>query len=148
MRCQSYRLSGPRKRVLPGGNGRLFIECYSHGAVDWAIAGSPGKLTIGTWSESPLESTKKDLQRITEQIHELCDSRGIELHVQWIPRGDNQIADYISKIVDSDDWGISDHIFGWLSSGRGTLMLTDSPIFIIQNAPDFVVDTGIPDAKP
>jgi len=25
--------------------------------------------------------------------------------MEWIPRSDNEVADYLSKIVDFDDWG-------------------------------------------
>ena len=29
------------------------------------------------------------------------------LEPEWIPRDHNQIADYLSRIVDYDDWGLS-----------------------------------------
>jgi hypothetical protein len=31
--------------------------------------------------------------------------------VEWIPRTENERADFISRIVDFDDWGISEDLF-------------------------------------
>ena len=28
--------------------------------------------------------------------------------MEWIPRSDNEVVDYLSKIVDFDDWGVKD----------------------------------------
>jgi hypothetical protein len=36
---------------------------------------------------------------------------GCTLKVEWVPRGFNQWADYLSKIQDSSDWKLSDSIF-------------------------------------
>jgi hypothetical protein len=30
--------------------------------------------------------------------------------IEWIPRSENEKADYLSKICDFDDWGISNKI--------------------------------------
>ena len=34
----------------------------------------------------------------------------------WIPRGENERADYLSRIEDPDDWGISDLVFNIVES--------------------------------
>jgi hypothetical protein len=34
----------------------------------------------------------------------------------WIPRSENDKADYLSRICDHDDWGISDVIFELVES--------------------------------
>ena len=36
---------------------------------------------------------------------------GFHLEVQWIPRTSNQQADYINRLIDTDDWQITDEIF-------------------------------------
>ena len=36
--------------------------------------------------------------------------------MEWIPRSDNEVADYFSKIVDFDDWGVKDSYFHTLNS--------------------------------
>ena len=38
----------------------------------------------------------------------------IKLEMEWIPRTENEVADYISRIVDSDDWHISADVFSML----------------------------------
>ena len=52
-------------------------------------------------------SMKRDLQDIAFGIFKLCMSKSIYLEMEWIPRTENEKADYLSKIVDFDDWGIS-----------------------------------------
>ena len=36
--------------------------------------------------------------------------------MEWIPRSDNEVADYLSKTVDFDDWGVKDSYFHSLNS--------------------------------
>jgi hypothetical protein len=43
------------------------------------------------------------------------------LEVEWIPRGENYVADYLSKIVEKDDWGISTYILSIIQSSWGNL---------------------------
>jgi len=31
--------------------------------------------------------------------------------MEWIPRSGNEVADYLSKIVDFDDWGVKNSYF-------------------------------------
>ena len=52
---------------------------------------------------------KADLQEVAEQIVESCSSYNVTLHPVWIPRGNNQLADYVSKL--NDDWGINPNIY-------------------------------------
>ena len=30
---------------------------------------------------------------------------------EWVPREENQLADYLSRVVDYDDWGINKDVF-------------------------------------
>lgn len=49
-------------------------------------------------------STKLDLHRLAIKIFQFFFS--ISLEVQWIPRTENEKADYISRLLDFDDWQI------------------------------------------
>ncbi|CAC5365463.1 unnamed protein product [Mytilus coruscus] len=49
-------------------------------------------------------SMKEKLQYIAISIFSICLQKGISINTQWIPRGENSKADYISKIIDYDDW--------------------------------------------
>ncbi|CAH3148554.1 unnamed protein product, partial [Porites evermanni] len=40
----------------------------------------------------------------------------IAIDMEWIPRSDNEVADYLSKIVDFDDWGVKDSYFQTVNS--------------------------------
>ena len=54
---------------------------------------------------------KSELQNISLHIFHLCLSYNILLEVEWIPRDENFDADFLSKMFDFDDWGISHNIF-------------------------------------
>lgn len=56
-------------------------------------------------------SRKEPLQQIELSIFATCLNSGICLEVDWIPRARNEKADFISKIVDYDDWAINPTIF-------------------------------------
>ena len=45
-----------------------------------------------------------------------CFKANIQLHLQWIPRKETQKADYLSKLIDYDDWEVAPHIFHELDS--------------------------------
>lgn len=38
-------------------------------------------------------------------------SKGISIDAQWVPRNENLRADYLSKITDYEDWGVTDEFF-------------------------------------
>jgi len=44
-------------------------------------------------------------------VFETCFQHGIRLQMEWIPRSLNDKADYISRIVDCDDWQLNPQIF-------------------------------------
>ncbi|XP_072019664.1 uncharacterized protein [Amphiura filiformis] len=56
-------------------------------------------------------SMKPDLHNIALDICGTCVRHNISLEVEWIPRAENDRADFISRIVDSDDWAIADSVF-------------------------------------
>ena len=50
---------------------------------------------------------KLGLHKMARRIFDICIRSGIHLEVQWIPRTLNQQADYISRLIDTDDWQIT-----------------------------------------
>ena len=64
-------------------------------------------------------SMKLDLHRIARSIFSICIQSGIHLEVQWIPRTLNQQADYISRLIDTDDWQITNEFFLFLDERWG-----------------------------
>ena len=41
------------------------------------------------------------------KVFSLCMQHGIRLYIEWIPREENENADYFSKLEDEDDWMLS-----------------------------------------
>ena len=62
---------------------------------------------------------KLDLHRIARSIFSTCIQSGIHLEVQWIPRTLNQQADFISRLIDTDDWQITNEFFLFLDERWG-----------------------------
>ena len=56
-------------------------------------------------------SPKPHLQKIAIQIFEVCVKNDVKISPSRIPRDSNQIADYYSKIVDTDDWSVDNGTF-------------------------------------
>jgi len=63
-------------------------------------------------------SMKTDFHNMAYTIFNTCVNY-ITLDVQWIPREENNQADYISKLVDFDDWGVNTAIFEFIDSMWG-----------------------------
>jgi hypothetical protein len=66
-------------------------------------------------------SMKAELQKIAFQIFTVCLQNSINLKIEWIPRELNEKADYLSKIVDWDDWGVSKEIVDIVTEKWGQL---------------------------
>lgn len=56
-------------------------------------------------------SMKLDLHRLAVKIFQFCAVHNIRLEDQWIPRTKNERADYISRLIDFDDWQITPELF-------------------------------------
>ena len=56
----------------------------------------------------------KELQDISLDIFNCCIRENISFHIQWIPRSENEQADFLSRIIDVDDWDISVDFFNVL----------------------------------
>ena len=48
-------------------------------------------------------TSKPELQAIAIEIFEVCTSFAIAMEIEWLPRSQNDKADYLSRIVDLDD---------------------------------------------
>ena len=64
-------------------------------------------------------SRKASLQIEVFAIFAIAMSSQVRIEAEWIPRNLNQTADYISKIIDYDDWSIDRSIFRWLDTKWG-----------------------------
>ena len=64
-------------------------------------------------------SSKAHLQSLALKIFKYCLSHNIRLLTHWIPRDENQIADYYSKYNDTDDWSIDEISFYDISKRFG-----------------------------
>ena len=60
-------------------------------------------------------SGKGCLQDVALQKFALCMSRAIHIEPEWIPREQNELADYISRIVDYDDCFVNPAVFAWVN---------------------------------
>ena len=56
-------------------------------------------------------SMKLDLYRLAVKIFHFCAEHNIRVEVQWIPRTENEKADYISRLIDFDDWQVTPEVF-------------------------------------
>ena len=56
-------------------------------------------------------SMKEDLQRLALRIFSMCLLNCITLEVEWIPRSANDRADFLSRVVDYDDWRVNRDYF-------------------------------------
>lgn len=66
-------------------------------------------------------SMKQELQNFAMLIFDTCCKNSIQLEVEWIPRDKNEKADYLSRIVEKDDWGISFELLNLIQDKWGTL---------------------------
>lgn len=77
-------------------------------------------------------SMKSDLHNVAFAIFKMCMLSRICLEVCWIPRNENVIADFFSKMYDADDWGIDDIIFKLLNRNLGPFTVTYLQILLIS----------------
>lgn len=64
-------------------------------------------------------SMKPDLHTVVEDIVYMCTKHHVVIFPVWVPREENQLADYLSKLTDVDDWGIHPCIFQWINNMWG-----------------------------
>ena len=64
-------------------------------------------------------STKVHLHKLAMEIFLFSKEHDVSIDIEWIPRSENEVADYLSKIVDFDDWCVKDSYFRALDSTWG-----------------------------
>jgi hypothetical protein len=67
-------------------------------------------------------SMKLSCHQFALEIFKTYFENSISLNMEWVPRGENKVADAIlrlSEVIDTDDWGISDEFFKLLNSRFG-----------------------------
>ena len=60
-------------------------------------------------------SNKSQLQNLDVNINDFCIQKSIKLNVKLVPRIQNQIANFLSKSFDFDDWETTDAFYQYLS---------------------------------
>ena len=88
-------------------------------------------------------SMRSDLHTIAVQIFQFCANNDIELELQWIPRTEIERADYISRIINIDDWQISADCFRSLEESWAFIQWIVLLIIIIRRFASFSLDFGI-----
>ena len=56
------------------------------------------------------------LQSEALSIFAICVKNNIRIKPEWIPRAENEMADYLSRVVDYDDYMLNPAVFQWLDS--------------------------------
>ena len=54
---------------------------------------------------------KLELQKLARSIYSTCVTNSISIDIQWNPRSENEKADYISRLIDHEDWEVSGKCF-------------------------------------
>ena len=71
-------------------------------------------------------SMKPDMQFFSQKIFEICFQNNIKLNLEWVPRDQNKLADFISRqadMLDTDDWGLTTEFFQILQNLYGVFTL-------------------------
>ena len=66
-------------------------------------------------------SMKENLQELAFSIYQFCFKNCIHLETEWLPRAENEKADYLCKVIERDDWGISNSIVQIINQKWGCL---------------------------
>ncbi|EYC42673.1 hypothetical protein Y032_0522g2898 [Ancylostoma ceylanicum] len=68
-------------------------------------------------------SSNPRLHSLVHQVLSFLYKHNINLHPKWIPRALNEEADFASRLIDYDDWGIQHNVSHMLQSRWGTIQL-------------------------
>ena len=63
---------------------------------------------------------KADLHCLSLDIFSTCLQNNVNLYIKWIPRSENGLADFVSKMVDYDDWSVTDVFFAFTDNIWGS----------------------------
>lgn len=87
-----------------------FKESLKNSCIEWKTDNNAASLIVKSGSK------KSELHDLAIEIYEITRFNNIDLKVQWIPRKENELADCISKVIDVDDWQLSNDFFDYLNS--------------------------------
>jgi hypothetical protein len=90
-----------------------FESALQHSKVKWFTDSQSAAKII------QVGSMKFKLHQMAFPVFSICLKARIELDIQWIPRSLNEKADYLSKIIDYDDWEITPQLFRLLEGKFG-----------------------------
>ena len=65
-------------------------------------------------------SSKPHLQRVAIDVFTICTKLNIKLIPKWIPREENHLADFYSRMNDTDNWSIDDETFKFVEGKFGS----------------------------
>lgn len=85
-------------------------------------------------------SMVKELHDIALDVFLLTSQRNIQLDVNWLPREQNSQADFVSKIIDFDDYSVMTKFSVTLMSSGAHILLTDLPAVTIPSCPGLIPD--------
>ena len=88
-------------------------------------------------------SKKPMLQTEALKVFHLSLVHNLVIEPEWIPREENLVANYISKILDYDDWMLHPVIFEQLNALWGPMMSTGLPTTTIGSWNASIPDFGI-----
>ena len=100
-----------------------FSAALSHHKVKW-FSDSQNTCRIVS-----VGGSRPELQAIAVEIFEVCMSFDIAMEIEWLPRSQNDRADYLSRIVDLDDWSLSAALFQLVDSSWGPHTVDSSASF-------------------
>ena len=81
---------------------RSFVQLLKSAHVKWYTDNRTVATIVG------VGSMKLDLQKIAIDIFQFCINNNISIDIQWIPREQNVRADFIGRLIDPDDWQITE----------------------------------------
>ena len=111
-----------------------FLEIIKNSSVKFLVDSQSAARIIDVGSMKP------DLQWFATEIFFLCFNNNISLKVEWIPRDQNQEADWASReadIIDIEDWGITAAFFSILNNLYGPFTLDAFANFYNSKCPKF-----------
>lgn len=100
-----------------------FSAALSHRKVKW-FSDSQNTCRIVS-----VGGSRPELQAIAVEIFEVRMSFDIAMEIEWLPRSQNDRADYLSRIVDLDDWSLSAALFQLVDSSWGPHTVDSSASF-------------------
>ena len=69
-------------------------------------------------------------------MFKICYERSIHLDIEWVPRDHNAKADFISKLVDFNDWQVTEDVFKDLDGLWGPHTVDCSPRITTEKSPN------------